>query len=742
MDIQATYVVFVAVLLLLAVLDLVVGVSNDAVNFLNSAMGAKVASRRTIMTIAAAGIAMGALFSSGMMEVARKGIMNPGMFMFDEVMIIFVAVMLTDVLLLDFFNTFGLPTSTTVSIVFELLGGAVAMAAYKIVSNGADWTALQSYINQEEALFIISGIFISVLVAFLSGMIIQYFARLLFTFDYTQNLKKYGGVFSGLAITLIIDFILLKGLKGTAFISDDFIHWVEKNNLLINIVNLIFISLICHILINKFRFNVLRFVVLMGTFALALSFAGNDLVNFIGVPVAGLLSYQEWLLSGIAAGNLNMSFLSEDIVTPTYLLVIAGTVMLVTLIFSRKARSVTATELDLGRQGAVAERFKPNFISRSIVGGSLQLSRLLSIVLPDSWKETIDQRFKQNNQGNHIPKDRPSFDLVRASVNLMVASVLIAYATSLKLPLSTTYVTFMVAMGSSLSDRAWNRDTAVYRVAGVVHVIAGWFITALIAFGSCVLMVIFMCNTGIWGLFLIVCAAAIVMFRSHLLHRNLESKKMKELDVVLSKDFIAVNELKEETALHMVLAIELANKLFDDQVAVLGNPDTSKLIKQKKKIKQLQHQLVEIQTSLFHRIEKMEGNGEIAVLYINILNNLQNVQQAIRLMDTLVKEHISNHHTALNKSQIAMLKEIGISLDHFTNRLIDLLKGEPSGVFEEADEYAVVDKINIALHKEIQSIKGKSANLRNSSLLNALLLELRDLVRNGAEMVRYFNQIS
>jgi phosphate/sulfate permease len=738
---HVSYAIFVAILLLFAVLDLVVGVSNDAVNFLNSAIGARVASRRTIMLIAAAGIALGAMFSSGMMEVARKGIMNPGMFMFDEVMIIFVAVMLTDVLLLDFFNTFGLPTSTTVSIVFELLGGAVAMAAYKIISAEGDWSSLPGYINQEEALFIISGIFISVLVAFLSGMIIQYFARLLFTFNYQTNLQQYGGVFSGLAITLIIDFILLKGLKGTSFIGDEFIHWVEANNLLINIVGFVFCSVLCHLLINKWRINVLRFIVLMGTFALAMAFASNDLVNFIGVPVAGLLSFQEWVGSGVAPDGMSMSFLSEEIATPAYLLVIAGVIMVTTLTFSKKARTVTATELDLGRQGVVAERFRPNVVSRTIVGFSLKIGSVFSILIPENWMVSLEKRFQQIQDGTQTPKDRPSFDLVRASVNLMVSSVLIAYATSLKLPLSTTYVTFMVAMGSSLSDRAWNRDTAVYRVAGVIHVISGWFFTALIAFSSAFLMVIFMCNTGIWGLVLVVFITGFFLLRSRVLHRKLEGNKLKSLDSVLAKDSIYLSELKNETATHMIQALDLANVLFDNQVTTLSNSKAIKWQQQKQQIKQLQHQLNEIQTSLFHRIEKMEGNGETAVLYINTLNKLHNVQQSARQLHLLVKEHVSNHHGELSREQVTMLKEIGKALDHFTNRLMDLLRGEPAGSFVEADEYAVIDLINSALEREMLSIKSKSANLKNVSLINALLLELRDLTHHSAEMVRYFNRL-
>jgi hypothetical protein len=319
--------------------------------------------------------------------------------------------------------------------------------------------------------------------------------------------------------------------------------------------------------------------------------------------------------------------------------------------------------------------------------------------------------------------------------------VLIAYATSLKLPLSTTYVTFMVAMGSSLSDRAWNRDTAVYRVAGVVHVIIGWFITALIAFGSAFIMVIFMSITGFWGLLLIVFAASFLMFRSHFLHKKREGDKLKDFDNVLAKVAIRVQELKEETSLHILQALELANTVFDEQVVLLSNPKAGKVGKQHFPIKALQHQLKEIKTSLFHRIEKLEGNGDAAMLYINLLSNLQNVQQAIQLMSGLVNNHIKNHHGALDKEQILQLSLISKSLDHFTNRLIDLLRGEPSGSFEAADEFAVLDKINGAMQAEILSIRNKNANHRNSNLFNSLLLELRDLVKNSSEMVKTFIQI-
>ena len=737
MEAGTVYLIFLVVLFLLAISDLIVGVSNDAVNFLNSAIGSQVASRRVIMGVAAAGIAIGATFSSGMMEVARKGIFNPGMFMFDEIMIVFVAVMLTDILLLDFFNTFGLPTSTTVSIVFELLGAATAVAAYKIVTTGESWASLPDYINQDQALFIISGIFVSVFVAFIVGMLVQYLTRMMFTFDYDARLRKYGGVFGGIAITLITDFILLKGAKGTSFLNAETIAYLEENTLMISGIGLVVWTIICQLLVTVWRVNILKFIVLIGTFALAMAFAGNDLVNFIGVPIAGLISYQNWVASGSAPEAFSMAFLSESVRTETYLLVIAGAVMTLTLIFSRKARSVTATQVDLGRQGMGSERFKPSLLSRAIVGGSLFLGSAGRMLIPTSIYDSIEKRFKMLDVEDKIQQNKPAFDLVRASVNLMVAAVLIAFATSLQLPLSTTYVSFMVAMGASLSDRAWNRDSAVYRVAGVVNVIGGWFFTAIIAFSASALMAILLANTGIWGLLGLVVVVVAIIIRSSMLHRKLEASRSKELERVLDKQDILLDELKEETSMYVDNTLQMLSSLVNGLYESLRTEKLGSLKADKKELQKLRLQIEEVQSSLYVRIQKIEASDDIGVEYLGLLNSLQNILQGADLMVALVRTHIKNYHLSLDEVHLNAIHSV-ISLFKAyikdSSQVVNQSTSNPLPVLFTAE-------INQVLKEEVSRVKGKNSNFRNSMLITSLLMELKEVGHNTHEMLARYRML-
>jgi Phosphate transporter family len=476
---------FFAMILLagFAAVDLMVGVSNDAVNFLNSAIGSRVAPRYVIMIVASLGILAGVTFSSGMMEVARKGIFHPQFFLMPELITIFLAVMFADVLLLDLFNTFGLPTSTTVSIVFELLGAAVAVSLLKIHEAGESYAMLVEYINTGKALAIIMGILVSVVVAFVSGVIFQFLTRLLFTFNYPAKLRRYGGIWGGIALSLITYFILIKGAKGASFITSESVFWIDTHTLLILSSSFLFFGALFQSLTLFTRINILKPVVLAGTFALAMAFAANDLVNFIGVPLAGMGAYQ----IATASGNpltVAMEALQKPIQTNTFLLLIAGGIMVTTLWISRKARTVTKTEVSLGRQDEGIERFGSSFISRIIVGMVYTFFEFFKKLAPVSLKKGLSTRLDPEacRPAQAVDGEMPSFDLLRASVNLILASALISFATSLKLPLSTTYVTFMVAMGSSFSDQAWGRESAVYRVTGVITVIGGWFFTALAAF--------------------------------------------------------------------------------------------------------------------------------------------------------------------------------------------------------------------------------------------------------------------
>ncbi len=488
------YLILVIALLILAIGDLVVGVSNDAVNFLTSAIGSKVASRKTILIIAALGVFVGAAFSSGMMEVARKGIFNPGYFSFADVMVVFMAVMITDLILLDTFNTFGLPTSTTVSIVFELLGASF-MVGYLMLQDGTHpELGIWDLINTAKAGQIISGIFISIGVAFSIGALAQWISRLWFTFNIRRGVKKYGALFGAICMTIIIYFLLIKGIKGADF-GASVNRFFKEQTLQIVLYTFGFSLVMLYVVQRWANINPLKVVVLAGTFSLAMAFAGNDLVNFIGVPITGYQSYGMWQESGLAAEAFSMSSLAEAVQTPKILLFIAGLIMVVTLWFSAKARKVTDTSVKLGSQGAVDERFKPNKISSGIISVATGFSNFFTAIIPNRTLSRIEERFTLQELSED---DKPAFDLLRASVNLVIASILIAFASSLRLPLSTTYVSFMVAMGASLADRAWGAGSAPYRVAGVVSVIGGWFLTAIAAFTASALVALAIYYGGFW----------------------------------------------------------------------------------------------------------------------------------------------------------------------------------------------------------------------------------------------------
>jgi len=414
------YLILIVILMTLAVVDLIVGVSNDAVNFLNSAIGSRVASFQVILGVASVGILCGALFSSGMMEIARSGIFNPGYFPFDKIMIVFMAVMLTDIILLDFFNSLGLPTSTTVSLVFELLGAALVTGLLFAFDNGQGFEKWPEIINYSSAITIISGIFLSVFLSFIVGSIIQHIARIIFTFKLKKTLRKYGAIFSGMAITAIIYFLLIKGAKGSSFITDSQVKWIAANTVVIILISMVLWSILIQILMWWKKINPLKIVVLLGTFSLAMAFAGNDLVNFIGVSVAGLVSFQAWMASGIPASEFTLGILTEKIVTPTWILLIGGLVMVATLWTNSKSRKVTETEVSLGRQDDGDEKFKPNMVSRALVGSAMWVGKQANKIIPERWSRNLSIRFEKESAGD-VAADQASFDLIRASINLVVA---------------------------------------------------------------------------------------------------------------------------------------------------------------------------------------------------------------------------------------------------------------------------------------------------------------------------------
>jgi len=508
---QSVLLILVALLFLLAIIDLVVGVSNDAVNFLNSAIGSRVASLRTILVLASFGILFGSLLSGQMMEVARKGIFNPHLFTFQNLLFIFLAVMLTDIFLLDVFNTLGLPTSTTVSIVFELLGAAVVTAYLKIHFEGNS-SELLDFINSEKAIKIIKGILYSVVIAFAAGALIQYIIRTLFSYDYFEKYPVGLALYTGFALSFLSYLLIVKGLKKSSFFSVDQMSFVKEFALQIIAFIGLTLSVFIYGLYRFLRVNILKITVLFGVFTLAMAFASNDLVNFIGVPVAGFQSYQIWSRSNLSMDSFLMSDLSGEVSTPYYLLFSAGLVMLITLWYSKKAKDVTMTEIKLSSQHSVNERFSQNIISLTLVRAFRFLFDFTNSCLPKKTRSWLTNRFTVPDRLK--TDDAPAYDLLRASVNLSVASMVIAYATNHKLPLSTTYVTFMVAMGTSLSDRAWGKKSAGARVAGVLNVIAGWFITALVAFAISGLFVFVLNQFTIVGLIVILFLVGFSLYKT------------------------------------------------------------------------------------------------------------------------------------------------------------------------------------------------------------------------------------
>lgn len=575
---EQVYIVMLVALAILAAIDLMVGVANDAVNFLNSGIGSKAVSYKTLMIVASLGVGLGALFSSGMMEIARSGIFVPAMFTFDDVMIIFLAVMVTDILLLDIFNSLGFPTSTTVSIIFSLLGGAVSLAAYKIITSDGDMGTLASYINTAKASEIVSSILLSVIISFTIGALVMYLSRIVFSFHFEQRVKYFGAFFGGLAITFITYFILFKGIKGSSFMTPEIKELMKENQFYIVLGNFILWTIVSQILI-VLKQNIFKIIIIVGTFALALAFAGNDLVNFIGVPIAALQSHEIYVAGGKDATMLMGELASTELKANFWLLLLGGGIMVYTLWTSKKAKEVIKTGVDLSRQSEGSEKFDANNLSRIIVRGSIYVGQIFNYIMPKSLEIKIDKQFEQRKYKKK--EEKPAFDMVRASVNLMVASILIAIGTSLKLPLSTTYVTFMVAMGTSFADRAWDRESAVYRVAGVFNVIGGWFVTAFAAFTTTAVLVFLLKIGKVFVFVALMVLVGITLYRSG--KNYLVKQKEKEEEEKLKREDIAtIKEVISESSSQVAKVIAKVNSLYTDVVNNLGLQDLGNLKENKK----------------------------------------------------------------------------------------------------------------------------------------------------------------
>ncbi|WP_372973173.1 inorganic phosphate transporter [Muriicola sp.] len=746
------YFIMIIALAGLAIADLVVGVSNDAVNFLNSAIGSKAISFRTIMIVASLGIAFGAIFSSGMMEVARKGIFNPSEFYFNEIMFIFMAVMITDILLLDFFNTLGMPTSTTVSIVFELLGAAVAMSIIKIGIDGGSVGDIITYINTSKAFEIIMGILLSVVVAFSIGAMVQWVSRLLLSYDFQKKARWVGSLFGGIALTAITYFIFMKGIKGTPYAGETYdalggltiSAYLENQVFMIVLVSLLFWYLISFVLTSFLKVNIYKLIIGVGTFALALAFAGNDLVNFIGVPIAAYQSYEAWAASGVAATEFSMGVLASKVPTPTIFLFLSGLVMVATLWFSKKARYVADTEINLARQHDAKERFEPNYLSRSLVRISMLVSQYTATVIPNSVTKRIDNRFKK--PVIEMPKGKihelPAFDMVRAAVNLMVAGILISIATSFKLPLSTTYVTFMVAMGTSLADRAWGSESAVYRVAGVLNVIGGWFLTAIIAFiasGIILAIISFGKGTAI-GILLFV--AILILARNYISYNKI-SKALIAEDRLIKAESSSIQGVISESSKNISNVMKRSGKLYRNCIEGLARQDLDRLKKNKTSVVKLSKEIEELRDHLFYFIKNLdESNVEASNFYINILGDLTDISQSLEYIAKITHKHVNNNHKKLKFNQIKELTEINQQLETLFSNTKDAFDNgsyEKIGIIldQKQDLYNLVTE---KIEKQIARTRSEESSPKNTTLYFSMLIETKDLMEATMELLELYYQ--
>ncbi|HPA29379.1 MAG TPA: inorganic phosphate transporter [Bacteroidales bacterium] len=730
---ESLYIIIVGFLFLLAIVDLIVGVGNDAVNFLNSAVGSKAAPFKIILAVAFVGVVTGTLFSSGMMEIARSGIFNPSMFYFNEVMYIFLAVMITDIVMLDAFNNLGLPTSTTVSLIFELLGASVAVAVMKTIIDPMAVSNVAEYLNTAKVLAIIAGILLSVVIAFFFGTVIQYISRLLFTFRYKQKLPYLGGIWGGISFTIIIYFLILKGIRGAAFIDETTIHYIESHTATLMLLSIVGFTIIFQLLMWLFKINVLKIVVLTGTFALAMAFAGNDLVNFIGVPMAGYESYRIYIQSGVTDPNsLFMGALAQPIKSPWYFLFIAGIIMGLTLIFSRKARAVTNTEVSLSRQEEGLERFSPNPFSRNIVRMLIRFGNTTDKILPEGMKKFIASRLTPPDaeEMKQAHKAGISYDLVRASVNLVVSSALIAYGTSHKLPLSTTYVTFMVAMGSSFADGAWGRESAVYRVSGVMTVIAGWFLTAFIAFSVAFILATIIFFGKIPAIVILMILAALMLIHQQKVFVRKE-KEAKIAQEILSDDSVISAEKMIARCNNDVLSIlKTTDRLYTRILVGLFKEDRKKLKAVQAEVDEFNKRTKLLKSNVHNVVEKLkEDDVETGHFYVQVVDFMREIAHCINYISEPALNHVENNHKGLLPSQKAELTRISAALSELIHTLQHMIE---TCDLEQRDKIVklqqqVNEYIDKARKDQVKRIKNHETGTKNSLLYLNILAETKNL---------------
>ena len=725
------YLGFVIFLFILAISDLWVGVSNDAVNFLNSAIGAKVARFRTIIIVAATGVFLGAIMSNGMMDFARHGIFRPEQFAFQELMYIFLAVMVTDIILLDVFNSLGMPTSTTVSLVFELLGATFALSIIKMASADTG-LGFADYMNTEKALSVIMAIFVSVAIAFVCGSLIQYIARLIFTFDFHKGLKWKIGIYGGIAATAIVYFMLFKGTKDLSFMTADVKTWIEEHTWMLLGGCLVFFTILMQIL-HFLKVNVFKVIVLIGTFALAMAFAGNDLVNFIGVPLAGYSSYLDYMEAG--GGNPSghmMGVLNESASTPLIFLIAAGVVMVIALATSKKAHNVTKTEINLARQDEGDEMFGSSKAARSIVRWSNSTANFIVSATPLKVRKWIDKRFDKT--GLDI-EDNAAYDVVRASVNLVVASLLIALGTSLKLPLSTTYVTFMVAMGTSLADRAWSRESAVFRITGVLSVIGGWFLTAAIAFISAFFIALLMSFGGTVVTVIIVVAGLAVLIHSNIKYKEKDDTSKGDKAYY---DILRITDKKQVWAPFLKYVAE-NDKAFLDEMAARYTSVTDGLMQEnvrtlKRTVTDLKNYKTRLKSlrkkeTVCLRMVDPETGLKKSAWFHTAFNYMEQVYYSLRRISEPAYEHVDNNFTPIPEEYCKAFSTVRDELvdtihnlaGHFKNRDYEGMRAQEEALSKLQIKFSDLRK---ALMTDIQE---KNLNLTMAYMYLNLVQESEQL---------------
>ncbi len=731
---ETIYFVIVAFLLLLAVFDLFVGVSNDAVNFLQSAIGAKVARFRTVLVVASAGVLIGAVMSAGMMDVARHGIMHPANYTFAEVMTIFLAVMVTDVVVLDIFNTLGMPTSTTVSLVFELLGATFILALFKM--NADPSLMITDLMNSSKALSVIIAIFVSVAIAFFFGTAVMWLSRLVFTFRYKKHLRYSIAIFGGIAFTALAYFIFIKGLGDSPFISDTAKDWINDNTQMLLIV--VFVaSTILNEILYLLRVNVFKIIVLLGTFALAMAFAGNDLVNFIGVPLAGLDSMQDFMANGNGDPNaFMMTSLMTSAKSPLIYLVLAGIIMIVAMATSKKAQNVVKTSVDLSRQDEGDEMFGSSKVARSIVRAVQDMGNGLSKIMPSSTTKWIDSRF--NKEEMELAKGA-AFDEVRAAVNLVLAAMLIIIGTNYKLPLSTTYVTFMVAMGSSLADKAWSRDSAVFRVTGVLSVIGGWFVTAGVAFAACALV----CTMMHFGGFVVM--IAFMVLDIYLLWRSGQAYKKKSAEDKKDDVFNLMMRTKDKDIVWDLLRKHVGRTQsfvtrftcdeFNKIVDGVSNERLKELKVSYREVNSERDTLKKIRRQEFlamRRIPERIALERNTWFHVGVNCNQQYMYCLRRMLDP-IKEHLDNNFQPMPKEYIDEFEEVRRRINELMSHTEQMISTNRYDLYRETLTISDECKDDLSALRErhinrMQQDANAAQNLKVSMLYLNMLQESQELI--------------